>query len=147
MDLNPLKVGLLLFWAAWFATVLATNTFGALRAAGGLSPKWTFASRNYEAVMKAVSVHAAPPWVARFLFAGVLAWQLAAFLLFAAALAASLAAGTLVTGAADRAFAAGIGLFAAFMLADEITIKYAYEQAHEMLLLSQPACLVLIHLA
>lgn len=136
--------GLTLFWALWFAIVFLTNGFGALRAAGRLRPGWKFASRNFEAVAKAVSIYSAPPWVARSLFAGVLACQLAAAALYAAAFVAY-AAGEASLAPADLAFGAGIGLFAAFMIADEITIKYAYEQAHELLLVAQLASLGLLH--
>jgi hypothetical protein len=41
--------------------------------------------------------------------------------------------------------AAGIGLWAAFMIADEITIKYAYEQSHELLFVAQLVSLVAMH--
>ena len=136
--------GLTLFWTAWFALVFLTNLFGALRAAGILGPDWKFASKNYEAVAKAVSLYSAPAWVPRVLFAGVLAWQLAAAILYAVAFAAC-AGGMPSLALLDLAFGTGIGLFAAFMLADEITIKYAYEQAHELLLIAQLASLGLLH--
>ena len=42
-------------------------------------------------------------------------------------------------------FAAGLALWAAFMIADEITIKYAYEQSHELLFIAQLATLVALH--
>ena len=147
MDLNKLKVALLLFWAAWFAIVIVTNVLGALKAAGWLPADWRFASKNYEAVVKALSVHRLPRWAATGLFAAVVLWQLAAFLLFTHALLASLSGNTFVPGPADLAFAAGIGLFAAFMIADELTLKFAYEQAHENLLIAQLACLVVVHLS
>jgi hypothetical protein len=130
-SLFALKLGLLLFWAAWFAIVVLTNVFGV--------------SKNYEAIKKAVSIYRAPPWVPRLLFAGVIAWQVVASALFAWAFASSLQAGALNMTAVNAAFAAGIGLMAAFMLADEITIKYAYEQAHELLFIAQIASLVALH--
>lgn len=144
MDGQALATALALFWALWFAIVFLTNAFGALRAAGRLRPDWKFASRNFESVAKAVSLYSAPPWVARTLFAGVLLWQLAAALLYGAAFAAY-ALGMPSLALLDLAFGTGIGLFAAFMLADEITIKYAYEQAHELLLVAQLASLALVH--
>jgi hypothetical protein len=136
---------LLLFWAAWFAIVFLTNVFSALKAAGRLGPEWKFASKNYESVAKAVSLYSAPAWVPRTLFAGVLAWQLAAACLYAAALVACLASASIPMGFVNLAFAAGTGLCAAFMIADEITIKYAYEQAHELLLIAQLASLAVVH--
>ena len=145
VDERVLVAGLALFWTLWFAIVFCTNLFGALRAAGKVSPEWKFASRNYESVAKAVSLYRAPPWVARGLFGGVLAWQFAAAFQYAATFAALAAGGPAPMGLVDAAFGTGIGLFAAFMLADEITIKYAYEQAHELLLIAQLASLALVH--
>jgi hypothetical protein len=139
-----LKLGLLLFWAAWFAVVFLTNVFSGLKAAGVAGESWRFASKNYEAVAKAVSIYRAPPWVPGLLFLGVVVWQLIAAAVFAWAFASSLQAGALNATAVNAAFAAGIGLMAAFMLADEITIKYAYEQAHELLFIAQLATLIAI---
>ena len=145
-NLFLLELALLAFWAAWFAIVFLTNLCGAMKAAGALGASWKFASTNFDAVKKAVSIYAAPPWVASFLFAGVVAWQLAAAALFARAFFESAAAGALRIDAADAAIATGIGLWAAFMIADEITLKYAYEQTHELLFVAQVACLVAIHI-
>jgi len=140
-----LKLAILAFWAAWFAIVFLTNLFGALRAAGILPPEWKFASKNYEMVQKAVSIYGPPAWIARFLFAGVLAWQFLAACLFAWALQASVVAGTIAMTSADLAFTTGILLWAAFMIADEITIKYAMEQPHELLFIAQVACVLALH--
>ena len=139
MDLTPLKPALLLFWRLWFSVVFITNVFSAMRASGRLPPSWKFASRNYEMVAKAVSLYDAPAWLPRLLFAGVIAWQLAVAALFWYALADM--------AAANAAFSAGILLFAAFMIADELTLKYAMEQPHELLFIAQVASLLVIRLA
>ena len=141
-----LKAGLLLFWSAWFALVFATNLCSGLRAARILPERWRFASKNYEAVAKAVSVYRAPSWLPATLFAGVIAWQLVAAIVFATAFTMSCSAGEMAMPWANAAFAIGIALWAAFMLADEITLKYAYEQSHELLFIAQLASLVAIHL-
>ena len=143
--LFPLKLALLFFWAAWFSVVFLTNLLSALKAAGFVEAKWKFASTNYAAVAKAVSPYGAPSWVPALLFGGVVAWQLVAASLYAWAFCASLAAGAISMPAVNVAFAAGIGLWAAFMVADEITIKYAYEQSHELLFIAQLASLVAMH--
>lgn len=145
-SLYPLKLGLLFFWAAWFSIVFLTNVFSALKASGRLAPDWRFASRNYEMVCKAVAPYGAPPWVPRLLFLGVLVWQLLAATLFWFALAASGGSGVLDMAAVNAASAAGILLWAAFMIADEITIRYAVEQPHELLFVAQLASLVVMHL-
>ena len=134
-----LKLALLLFWATWFSIVLLTNAFSAMKAAGRLPQEWKFASKNYETVAKAVSLYRAPAWVPRLLFLGVMAWQLVAAALFWYALADMTVA--------NAAFSAGILLFAAFMIADELTLKYAMEQPHELLFIAQIASLLVIRLA
>jgi hypothetical protein len=145
MELFTLELALLLFWAAWFAIVFLTNLFGGLKALGVLPESWRFASKNYEAVAKATSIYEAPSWVPPLLFAGVMLWQLLAAVLYAGAFASSLRQGTLDAGALNAAFAAGLGLCAAFVLADEITIKYGYEPSHELLLIAQLATLMAMY--
>ena len=140
-----LKLALLCFWATWFSIVCLTNVFDILKVDGRLGASWKLASRNYELVAKAVSLYQAPRWVPRLLFLGVIAWQLAAAALFWIAFAAG-TNGAISLPRADAAFAAGILLWAAFMVADEITIKYAMEQPHELLLIAQLASLLVIHL-
>jgi hypothetical protein len=144
-SIHFLKLAILAFWAAWFAIVVLTNLFGALKAAGALPPGWKFASKNFELVEKAVSIYAPPPWVPRVLFLGVLAWQFIVTCLFAWAFFASLRMEA-VAPVAGAAFGAGILLWAAFMIADEITIKYAMEQPHELLFIAQIASLLLVTL-
>jgi hypothetical protein len=92
-----------------------------------------------------VSIYSAPPWLPRALFLGVVAWQLLAAALFGCAFLSSLQAGALDAHATNVAFAAGLALWAAFMIADEITIKYAYEQSHELLFIARLATLVALH--
>ena len=145
VKLFTLKLGLLSFWAAWFAIVFLTNLFSGLKSAGALPKSWKFASGNYETVAKATSVYQAPLWVPRVLFLGVVLWQLVATALYGWAFASSLKAGTLDWSAVNTAFAVGLGLWAAFMIADEITIKYAYEQSHELLFVAQLVTLVAIY--
>ena len=141
-----LKLALLFFWALWFSIVFLTNVFSAMKAAGRLPPSWKFASKNYGMVVKAVSLYGAAPWVPRLLFLGVVAWQLVAAALFWYALVSSGAAGVLDMAAVNAACAAGILLWAAFMIADEVTLKYAMEQPHELLFVAQLASLVVMHL-
>jgi hypothetical protein len=141
-----LKLGLLFFWAAWFSIVTLTNVTSALKALGMLGPSWRLASRNYPMVVKAVSLYDAPAWVPKLLFMGVIAWQAIAAALFWLALASSAGAGVINMDAANMACAAGIFLWAAFMIADEVTIKYAMEQPHELLLIAQLGSLLVMHL-
>ena len=144
--MHTLKLGLLLFWAAWFCIVFLTNLFSGLKAAAMLPASWKFASKNYDAVVKAVSLYRAPAWVPKLLFAAVVIWQFAAASLYVVAFASSYASGVLQAGFVNAAFTVGISLWAAFMLADEITIKYGYEQSHELLFMAQLVSLGAIYL-
>jgi len=146
LELFALKLAILGFWAAWFAIVALTNAFSALKAFGALPPSWRFASGNYGQVAKAVSVYNAPRWVPMLLFAGVIAWQALASLAFVCAFAASTRMHAPSWPTINLAFATGIALWAAFMIADELTFKYAYEQSHELLFVAQLASLVAMYL-
>ena len=141
-----LKLALLFFWAAWFSIVTVTNACSALKAVGVLGPSWRFASKNYPMVVKAVSLYDAPAWLPKLLFLGVVAWQALAAALFWYALAQSGAAGIVDMAAVNLACASGILLWGAFMIADEITIKYAMEQPHELLFIAQIGSLLVMHL-
>ena len=146
MELFSLKLALLGFWAAWFAVVALTNAFSALKAFGLLPPTWRFASGNYGQVAKAVSVYKAPRWVPIVLFLGVIAWQVLASAAFVCAFAASSRAHAPSWATVDLAFAIAIALWAAFMIADELTFKYGYEQSHELLFVAQLASLAAMYL-
>jgi hypothetical protein len=143
--LLALKLALLLFWAAWFAVVFLANAFGVLKAMGALPRSWPFASTNYQAVVKATAMYRPPAWVPSMLFAGVLAWQLAVAALFAWAAGAWLLEGRLEWRAVNLAFGGGIALWGAFMLADEIVLKYEFERTHELLFIAQLASLIAMH--
>ena len=140
-----LKLALVAFWSLWFAVVLFTNLCSAAKALGWLPEAWRLSSRNYEAVAKATAVYRPPPWLPGALFAGVMLWQLAAAILLARACAVSAHASAVDLGAVDLAFSAAIGLWAAFMIADELTLHYEFERTHELLFVSQLATLVAIH--
>ena len=140
-----LKLGLLGFWTLWFAIVAATNLCGALKALGRLPPSWRFASANYEAIVQATAKYAPPRWLPALLFAGVIAWQAATCALLALALAASLRAGLIDFPAATLALGSGIALWAGFMLADEIVLRYEFERTHELLFIAQLATLVALY--
>jgi hypothetical protein len=142
-----LKLALLAFWTAWFAVVFLSNLFGALKAMGRLPASWVFASANYEAVVKATGGYRPPRWLPPLLFAGVLAWQLALAVASGCALWASCRAGAIDLSLAGAALGGGMLLWAAFMLADEVTLKYEFERTHELLFLSQAATLGLMHLS
>ena len=126
-----LKLGLLGFWTLWFAIVTATNVLGV--------------SSNDQAIVRATQRFAPPPWVPRFLFIAVIVWQAASTALLARAVALSLMHDAVDLAAATLALGSGIALWGAFMLADEITVKYEFERTHELLFIAQLATLIALH--
>jgi len=121
---NVIGRGLLLFWGAWFTAVFASNLADGLKAAGALPAAWPFASGNFELIAGAIAIYSGGPALTALLFAGVVAIQLAAAVLFWRAALDDEAATRGHDPAIRRAFLAAIGLFAAFLLADEAFVVY-----------------------
>lgn len=123
LGLATLKRALLGFWALYLAIVLASNLTDALKALGVLPDAWAFASGNFALVAQVTDIYAVPAFVDAVLFAGVLAWEAAAAWLFWRAFQRfrSVADGL---PAVYAAFTASIGLWMAFILADEFFIAY-----------------------
>jgi hypothetical protein len=135
MTPRSLRLTVLLFWALWLTVVTASNVTNALRVAGALPTSFAFASANFELIEASTAVYHAPRGVVWVLLLGVIAWEaLAAGLFWRAALTAWRQR----PGAADSnawtplapAFATALGLFAAFMLADELLIAYPLQATH-----------------
>ncbi len=145
-SLEPLKLGLLVMWTAWFSLVVFTNAFDALKMLGVLPQRWRFASQNFQQLRDAVAVYSAPSWLAGVLYAGVIAWQLVIAAFMWRALLASAAAGQLALAAIDAAFFLALGLWAAFLLAEEIFKQYQTESKHILLFMAQLLTLSALHL-
>lgn len=79
----------------------------------------------------------APRWLPQLLFSGVLVWQLLIVFFFGWAIISSLTAGYLNSRLMNAAFLAGIGLWAAFMIADEIFKQYDAEHSHILFFIAQ----------
>jgi hypothetical protein len=127
---KTLKSGVLLFWAAWFTIVAATNVVDALKMARLVPAGFSFASGNWELMLKATAIHATPVAVVAVLFLGVIAWQALAAVLLWRAWAAGGRGGL-------AAFTVALALSAALVLADEIFIAYTLEAIHLRLLAVQ----------
>ena len=111
---------------------------------GVLPSGWKFASENYEVISGATSLYALPEWANRVLFYGVIAWQALAVALLWAATLQSWTAGRIDPGRLAPAFTAGLGLWAAFMLADEIFRDYKAQGTHLTLFIAQLTTLLAI---
>ena len=139
-----LKRGLLLFWAAWLTVVFTTNALDGLKALGLLAPAWPFAWGNYLFLAETTARYRSPGWLDGLLFLGVVAWEAVAAALFWRA--GWRFRGREDPGVARVAFAFGLGLWAAFLLADELCIAYAVEGTHLRLFTSQLVTLLVLGL-
>lgn len=142
-----IRLGILFFWGAYFTLVFASNAADALKAMGVLSESFAFASGNYALVYRVTRIYAVPGVGVALLFAGVLVWQVAVATLYWKAFARWLRD----RGEArevNLAFAGGLGLWAAFILTDELLIAYdvaGLESTHVALLSVQLLSLLVFH--
>jgi hypothetical protein len=140
-----LKRMLLLFWACWLTVVLLSNVLDGCQALGLLGPDWPFASGNYRFLAETTARYGPPAWLNGLLFGGVLCWEGIAAGLFWLAWA-GYRGGARGRRAVYAAFTASMGLWAAFLIADEICIAYPVEATHLRLLTAQLASLLAIEL-
>lgn len=139
-----MKRMLLAFWALWATVVFTTNVLDGAKALGMLDDSWTFASGNYRFIEKTTARYDTPHWLNALLFAGVIVWEGTTTLLF------WLACWRFGTPRGRRfvnlAFTSGLGLWGAFLIADEIFIAYSLSGVHMRLLIAQLATLLVIEL-
>ena len=139
-----IQIGLVLFWAIWLTVVTTTNILDVMKQLGALPARFTVVSYNFELIEKTVGAHGIPTAVAALLFAGAIAWELlASVLLWRAWL-------TMHRGAAGtapevtQAFAVSLALWAAFLIATEMTVNYATAGTHKATLTAQLVSLIVI---
>ena len=111
------------FWAGWYLLIVASNVCDAARALGWLPAGWRFTSGNLDAVRRATAIYGLGESLVAILFAAVVLWEFAALVAF---VAAALRQGRTGDGwsAAGRAFLVSLGLWAAFILADELFVTF-----------------------
>jgi hypothetical protein len=131
------KLGLLSFWSVWHGIVLATNLFEGLKVMRVLPTRWTFASKNYAAIVRATEKYHPAPWIPRLLFSGVLIWQLLILISFGWAMVASVRSGRIDLDQVSIAFGLSVSLLAAFIIADELCTEYDTEHGHILLFIAQ----------
>jgi hypothetical protein len=149
LRLTSLKRALLAFWALYLTLVFASNLMDALKALDVLPDVWPFASGNYALVSQVTSIYDFPVVFNALLFAGVLVWQAAAAGLFWRAFRRFRFVEPVGLAAVYAAFTASLGLWMAFILADEFFIAYevaGLEATHVRLFTAQLASLLVLRL-
>lgn len=144
-----IQSGLVLFWALYFSIVLLSNSADALKALRLLPTNWPFVSGNYGLIDKVVSIYSSPTWLAGVLFAGVILWEAVGTVLFWKAFVSTRQQARDPKAAISRALGVTIGLWAAFIVADEVFLTYTLgnlSATHFNLLLAELASFILIRL-
>jgi hypothetical protein len=131
------KLGILTFWSLWHGIVLLTNLFEGLKVVRVLPARWAFASKNYDAIVRATAKYHPAPWIPRLLFSGVLLWQLLILVGFGWAMIAFVGSGSMDLDAANIAFGLSLSLLAAFIIADELCTEYDTEHGHILFFIAQ----------
>ena len=96
-------------------------------------------------VAKATARYVSGVWLPACLFSGVIVWQLLAVTLLGWAFMTSLREGDIDGPAVNAAFACSLGLWAAFMIADEIFKQYDTQRSHVLFFTAQLLTLLAIH--
>lgn len=122
--------GILLFWSIWAAVVAAMNTGDAMKAAGLLSEDSPFASSNLAAIEKATAVYNVPKRFNMLLLLGATCWEALSALLFLRAFSRAHDTHSRSLRARRQAFKSLLGLFAAFIVTDEVLHDYRDERDH-----------------
>jgi len=128
VSMTAFKRAILLFWALWWLLAFLTDLTGGLKEIGAVAAAWLPHS-NYPALVQSLAPYDPPGWLPPILFAGIIAWSLLSTLLFA------LAVGTPRQPAerwrrANAAFIVSLGLWLAFYLADQVVMKFDFEENH-----------------
>ena len=102
-----------------------------------LPARWTFASKNYDAIVRATEKYHPAPWIPRLLFSGVLIWQLLILVGFGWAMVASVRSGWMDVEPVNLAFSLSLSLLAANIIADELCTEYDTEHGHILFFIAQ----------
>lgn len=128
----------------WHGIVLVTNLFEGLKVMRVLPTRWTFASKNYDAIVRATEKYHPAPWIPRLLFSGVLIWQLLILISFGWAMVASVRSGWIDLDHVSIAFGLSVSLLAAFIIADELCTEYDTEHGHILFFIAQLVTVIAI---
>ena len=115
---------LLLFWSLYFTLVTASNLVDGFQALGIAPRGWTFTSGNCALIAETVATYGLSSGFAAFLFVCVILIELAVTLLFWIALRDSWRAAENSSSKIIRALVPAVGLFAGFIVSDELFIVY-----------------------
>lgn len=130
VDGRSIKSGILFFWASWTTIVVFMNVMDELKALHVLPAGWKVASGNFKAISRVTDVYSVPAWLDKTLLFGALLWEAVGAGLFWRAFRLYLTGDKERLPATYTASSALLGLFGAFILADEVLHAYDMEGDH-----------------
>jgi hypothetical protein len=101
-------------------------------------------SYNFELIQRTVGAHGVPTPIAALLFAGAIAWELLASVLLWRAWLTMRRGAPGTAPEVTQAFAVSLALWAAFLIATEMTVNYATSGTHKGTLTAQLVSLIVI---
>jgi len=138
MKASAVKRIMLLFWALWLSVIAATNLFSLLKALGLVSRDFVFASNNFALVHSYMALYHVPHNLIVVAFGKIVGWQwFTAWLFFRAFRSRR---------TANAAYGAGLALFAAFLVAGEVFLRFDYEAIHMRILIALLLSWLALHL-
>lgn len=144
-----LKLVIVLLWAVWSTIVFLTNLTDGLRELGLLADTFPFASGNFAAIAQVTAVYQTPAAISALLFGAVLAWEGLNAGLFWWVVQRSRSLRDGHHREVNTAFILATGLWAAFMVMDEIFLAYrvaAFEQTHRSVFIAVLVSFLVIRL-
>lgn len=142
IDSRSLKAGILFYWSAWTTIVVFMNLMDELKAMGVLPEEWKVSSGNYRAIARTTDVYSVPGWLDKLFLLGAMLWEAVGAGLFWRALRLYLVRDRARFAATYTASSTLLGLFAAFLLADEVLHAYEMERDHRDIALGLLASLL-----
>jgi len=129
--LTLIRRGIILFWAVWYSLVFSSDAINLLQHLHVIPTSWTFSSNNYDLVAGHIATYGIhSTTVALLLFGIIVVWVLTNAMLFWRAVFTFNEENA--HKAVYLAFIASMGLYATFILSDEIFIKYQIEHWHDV---------------
>ncbi|MFB6283120.1 MAG: hypothetical protein ABEK59_04195 [Halobacteria archaeon] len=137
---EKVKLGLLAFLFVWIGIVTVTNIINGLDILGLAGGDIPFSSGNYE-MMRDKASHLNPPeFLLGALFVGVIIWEFVIFLLFGNAIR------NYCHRNVTQAYGVSFGLFAGFIIIDDIIGAFGIENSHRNILIMLIATYLYIYL-
>lgn len=133
---------LIIFWGVWWLSALWTDVVGGLAYLGVLQAEWAPA-KNYPFLVESLKMYPLYSWIPTVLFMGIIVWMsliVGYFLVTILAIATKKPFWRL----ANQSFAISMGLWLAFLLADQMIMNYQLEANHMVQACFQLLCWIFV---